>query len=551
MAPRSPFAIAAGLGLAAATLFVSSAAVAAPPAPSGPHPRLFLDPTTLATMQAQAQEPSSGTAQAFALCADARNNPDQYAAGGTWTFDWGFVATACALAYQVGADPADADTAFVYFNALLDDYLHAGDGLGGDDVVQHDTGYSVRTYAAYAGLAYDWLHDAPGMTAELRAHALARFAAWTDWYSTNGYLRDVAGANYNAGWVLAATMIAVAQAGDAGGAGDALWQSVVDELFGQVLARGLSEAPPDPANDLPPGGVLVGGDWAEGWQYGPLSVLEYALAARALEEQGVTLPAFDVWAGELCVRSHHATNPGRTGLWVGGDFDSEQVWQEISTRTLLATIIGAADEQAQAWARAERSRVGTKDTAVFEALADARAGPETPLPASSPTSYWAAGTHTLYTRDSWEPSAVWATFRAGPRMVPDHEHEDSGNWALSRGVDDLVVDPSPYGSRSTLTSNAPAVDSTLIGPEYHPSQTPWNAYTSMVWRRLVPNHVVVARADYHDAFVFARRRATCRSRCATGSCCRRGAMRPSSCSTASSPVIRRGACTCACARRPR
>ena len=31
---------------------------------------------------------------------------------------------------------------------------------------------------------------------------------------------------------------------------------------------------------------MVGGDWAEGWQYGPLSVLEYSMATRALEEQG-------------------------------------------------------------------------------------------------------------------------------------------------------------------------------------------------------------------------------------------------------------------------
>ena len=493
---------AALLGVVTVVLGASIVAAAAPPAPSGAHPRLFLDAATLATMQSQQSDPATGTAQAFALCADARTNPGNYATGGTWSFDWGFVATACALAYQVGADPQDAATALTYFNALLDDYQQIGDAAGGDDVVQHDTGYSVRTYAAYAGLAYDWLHDAPGMTAALRTHALGRFAAWTDWYAASGYLTDVPGANYNAGWVFAASLIAVAQAGDAGAAGDALWQAVVDELFGQVLARGLSELPPDPANDVTPGGVLIGGDWAEGWQYGPLSVIEYVLAARALEEQGVALPAIDAWAGDLCVRSLYATNPGRTGLWVGGDFDSDQVWTEISPRTLLATLVGAASAEAQQWARAEHARVGTKDTPLFEALGDARTGTATPFPASSPTTYWAGGTHTLYTRDRWEAAAIWATFRAGPRMVPDHEHSDSGNWALSRGADDVVVDPSPYGSRSTLTSNAPAVDSNLIGPEYHPSQTPWNAYTTTAWRRVVPGNVVVARADYHDAYRF-------------------------------------------------
>ena len=36
-----------------------------------------------------------------------------------------------------------------------------------------------------------------------------------------------------------------------------------------------------PADDVNPGGVLVGGDWTEGWQYGPLSVIE--LPERAWE----------------------------------------------------------------------------------------------------------------------------------------------------------------------------------------------------------------------------------------------------------------------------
>ncbi len=55
-------------------------------------------------------------------------------------------------------------------------------------------------------------------------------------------------------------------------------------------------------------GALVGGDWPEGWQYGQLSVLEYALAARALAEQGVTWPEVSSWVDDItlryAVRSH-------------------------------------------------------------------------------------------------------------------------------------------------------------------------------------------------------------------------------------------------------
>ena len=58
--------------------------------------------------------------------------------------------------------------------AVLDDYQDVGDGLGGDTVVTHDTGYAMRTFAPYSALAYDWLHDAPGVTESLRARSRSR-----------------------------------------------------------------------------------------------------------------------------------------------------------------------------------------------------------------------------------------------------------------------------------------------------------------------------------------------------------------------------------------
>src|SRR5262249_10453078 len=109
---------------------------------------------------------------------------------------------------------------------------------------------------------------------------------------------------------------------------------------------------------------------------------------------------------------------------------------------------------------------------------------------------------TLFMRDRWGKDGVWGIFTASPHLVVDHEHFDAGNWALTRGADDLVVDPSPYGSRSTLTSNAPAVDSNLLGADYSPSQTPWAAATTMTWHRVTEDGLVVARADYHDSFRF-------------------------------------------------
>jgi hypothetical protein len=54
---------------------------------------------------------------------------------------------------------------------------------------------------------------------------------------------------------------------------------------------------------------MVGGDWGEGWQYGPLSVAEYAAAARALEEAGAAQPEMDAWVNSLVVRYAHGHGP--------------------------------------------------------------------------------------------------------------------------------------------------------------------------------------------------------------------------------------------------
>src|SRR5207344_696027 len=128
-----------------------------------------------------------------------------------------------------------------------------------------------RMLAPYTALAYDWLHDQ--LAPELRARARQRWSSWLTWYREKGYRSRAPGNNYQAGYLISATMIAIAEAGE----GDpALWSWVADELWGKDMAAALAS-----------GGILEGGDWAEGWQYGPLSVAEYALAARVASRAGV------------------------------------------------------------------------------------------------------------------------------------------------------------------------------------------------------------------------------------------------------------------------
>ena len=297
---------------------VADRASAAPAPPVRVHPRLFLDADTLDGLRAAAARPGSATAAAIAGCDDVIAHPGQWQSGGYQGLGFIEPLSDCLVAWAVRGDPADAQTAATYFRALLDDYETLGDGAGGDTAVQHDDGYPMRSFGPYAAIAYDWLHDAPGVDGDLLAHARARFKAWTDWYGAKGYHRSEAGANYHAGYVFAATMIAIAEAGEAGGDGDALWGHVVDDIFAGQLAPALA-----------PGGVLDGGDWLEGWQYGPLVVAEYALSARALRGAGVPLAGYSAWEGQLMARTIFATVPDRSGGYVGGDSEGSTPYTPI------------------------------------------------------------------------------------------------------------------------------------------------------------------------------------------------------------------------------
>lgn len=468
---------------------------AAPAEPSGPHPRMLLDAPLRAAWRAQAAAQRGPVVGAVALCTEAHDTAEHDNAVYQGS-EWAKVLQACLVAWAATDKPAHAQTAIKYFTALLDDLDKVGDKLGGDKAATRDSGYAIRNLGPYTALAYDWLHDAPGMTPALRQRARTRWAAWLTWYETSGYRARVPGSNYQAGYLAAATTIAIAQGGEAAEEnGPKTWAFVADELWGKDMASALAA-----------GGILDGGDWPEGWQYGPLAIAHYALAARVGRAAGIKIDGIEPWLASVLRRHVYALSPGDR-VYAGQDTEEEHPNLSPHVLTLDAIALGDAAATDRAWAKGELSRLQLvdRDYLLYDALAGVGDKPALVPRDTWPTWYTATATGTVYARTRWDDKAIWFVAECQRAIDVDHRQPKAGNFVLSRGLDDAIVDPSPYGSASTLTSNAPTVASAHFPKDYIPSQGGWGEKVAWDWATQTRSGVVALRCDYSDAYRFQSR----------------------------------------------
>jgi hypothetical protein len=481
---------------AASLLLTTQGGAALPPEPAGPHPRLFAEPGTLDALQQAARRRGSVVARAVTNCGRIADAPAEFARDGYMGLDWARSLQTCLVAWRATGEDRHAQTALVYFKALLDDRTTIGDGAGGDASARRDSGYAIRALGPYTALAYDWLHDHPAVDEALRARARQRFVAWTRWYEREGYRAHHPGNNYHAGYVAAATLMAVAMGGEGGEDSARLWRSVVERTFGAELLPAARD------------GVLTGGDWGEGWQYGPLSIANYALAARAVAPYGVDVAPLGQWLEDVFLRHAYAMTPSGQRTLVVGDTQSEQPHIAVRRDTLEPVVFGPAPERAREWARAELARLDDDEREqlgflLFGALADATPGRAVDFPREGlGRAFFARGTSILYARSRWDEHAVWFAAFCSSTIDVDHLPPHAGNFVLSRGRDHAIVDPTPYGSLSSLTSNAPTVEATGQPPGYVPSQTFWSRATRFVWKQGFGEGGVLARCDYADQYRF-------------------------------------------------
>jgi hypothetical protein len=470
-------------------VFLMGIAHAAPPEPSGEHPRMLLDATVRSAWKQAAKDNRGPVATAITLCEDARTSGD-YDRAQYQGQAWQKALQGCLVAWAATESKDHAKTAIRFFNALLDDLDKIGDRQGGDAAATRDRGYAIRNLGPYTALAYDWLYAQ--LTPEQRANARKRWAAWLAWYKDNGYHPRDPGSNYHAGYLLSATMIAVAQGGEAGEAGKAHWRYVADQLWTKDMTAAFA-----------PGGVLDGGDWPEGWQYGPLAVLSYALAERVVRGAGVEVKGADRWLASVLRRYVYGLSPSEK-VYPGGDADIETAYLDVNVNTLSAVALGNAAPEIKQFARGELSRMKLTDSdaLVGSALAYVGDKPKRIPRASWANWYLAPGTGNFFARTRWDDKAVWFVAECSNTTNTDHHGPNAGTFVLSRGKDDVIVDPSPYGSLSTLTGNAPAIRSPQLPKDYQPSQASWGERSGWDWVTQTRAGIVAARCSYADQFKF-------------------------------------------------
>jgi len=197
--------------------------------------------------------------------------------------------------------------------------------------------------------------------------------------------------------------------------------------------------------------------------------------------------------------------------FVGGDTGEDTPALAPSALVLNAVVAGNVAESVRAEARGELARLalpGARDFMLFyEALASAEPGDAVAIDRDVlPTGYLASGAGNFYARTAHDPSATWLVSQCRGTIV-DHQHQNAGNLVLTRGADDLLVDPGPYGSLSTLTGNAPTMLQPHFNENYQPSQAafgewwggeqvPANEATRFLFARSTESGVHATRCDY-------------------------------------------------------
>jgi len=307
-----------------ASAFVATCAMAQA---QEPHPRIWLSPAVKARLQ-DARTANTPEWVALKNWCDARlgsDLPELYN-----YLEWYTTTMNFALAYQISGDPAYGNEGVKYLTALLRDRNTIGDGLGGTNAIQMDAGYVSRSLGTGVSIGRDWLDGAPNLTPAIIAECTARMDEWYTWIQRpETYGIGEPQTNYHAGHFTMTYTASIAFEGDPGY--QMAWQTKAEEMWADVRDLLNTEG--------------QGGDFGEGWNYGPWAVREYLGYPWALET-GTTRP--DHWdeidfASQLARAHVSMLHPSREYFSDDGRWSGDNKGDPRSTVCRMLSVLPDTD----------------------------------------------------------------------------------------------------------------------------------------------------------------------------------------------------------------
>ena len=416
------------------------------------HPRIFLDPATLARLRARARAGDPAWLALRARCDSYRASAVQWPDGDQYPPSGGIgpgyqgdgyypALLDVALCYQValGLDPPAA-AGYGSVGAAVLEHMSAPDGPHAPDTLR-DSGYGVRYYAVGMSIGYDWLY--PALSTSLGTRVATAIERWVGDFERAGFERGFPQGNYFAGYYAAKAYAGIALSGDAAG-GAALLSD-----WRERVQSGLVQ-PYYAAN-------LAGGGWSEGWNYGPIAGLNMSLPALAAR----TALGLDLIHAPGRPYLYPLTNPrfilyftwpsmttleDSSALYSSANPSVAAPWLFTTEAGLLTALHDAFAPFFHSYARAaRRAQPGGQLGGDWEEWENLlfwdETAPERPY-TTLPLSYYARGIEMAAVRSDWSRHAVWAAFKSGPYInFADNgeEYFDKGSLAIVNGSRPLLV----------------------------------------------------------------------------------------------------------------
>ncbi|MFO0638042.1 MAG: heparinase II/III family protein [Polyangiaceae bacterium] len=424
------------------------------PAPgTWPHPRILVRKETIPALKARAKDDNPVWHELESSCNEAVAEKTE---AGYESEDWAHAATNLAMCALVTDNPKFAKAAVRYAVGLVEDAQKLGDGKGGEKMVEHADGYSIRHRGVAPALVYDWLYGNPALTDAAKKKIVTRLYGYGKWYRKAGYRNSDAIGNHYMGHFASIAASGAAFAGD---------DPRAAELRG--IARKMWKKEVIPAYT-----ALAGGDFPEGFQYARTIATSMALYVDAESRAPGGNPKLAdelPWLRETLAFQIHATHPEGRTMHDSADWSEKPA--KPNPAPYFAISVAHHDpvvkKRALSLARATRNPEG-QPIAWLELLADDPKVATDEL-RQGPLSHLSRGTGTFFARTDWAKTATWVSLQASP-LWADHQHSDQGHFEVVRGGDLLFTDPGDYDSNATSAHNCILVDDAGENMEKTPNQ---------------------------------------------------------------------------------